>query len=89
MKNPKELEKVLKGCANHRRVEMLCLLSKNPGLTLEQAAEHLKIDFRVASEHLRRMVTGGLISKRYAGRYVQHSLTRRAQYILTFLGKLE
>ena len=89
MKSPDELEKILKGCGNHRRVEMLCLLKKNPGLTLEQVAEHLHIDFRVASEHLRRMGAGGLIIKKYKGRYVCHTLTRRADDILTFLRKLE
>lgn len=89
MKNPKELEKIVKGCANHRRIEMLCLLRKKPQLTLEEIADQLGIDFRVASEHLRRMGTGGLIAKRYRGRYVCHTLTRRAHDIHTFLRMLE
>lgn len=89
MQKPKDLEKIMKGCANHRRIEALCLLKKRPSLTLEQIAERLGIDFRVASEHLRRMGTGGLIVKRYRGRYVCHTLTKRAHNILTFLRMLE
>lgn len=89
MQKPKELEKILKGCANHRRVEALCLLKQHPSLTLEEIAGYLGIDFRVASEHLRRMGTGGLIVKRYKGRYVCHTLTKRGHNILTFLRMLE
>lgn len=89
MLKPKELERIMKGCANHRRIQILTLLYKEPELTLEQIAAELDIDFRVTSEHIRRMVTGGLILKRYEGRSVHHVLTPRAQYIHTFLGKLE
>ena len=89
MKKPKEIEIILKGCANHRRVQLLLLLAKEPELNLEQIAEHLDIDFRVASEHLRRMLAGGLILKRYRGRHVHHALTSRAKDILTFLRMLE
>lgn len=85
----RKLERVLKGCANHWRIEILLLLKREPELTLEQIAERLEIDFRVASEHLRRMVAGGLILKRYEGRYVRHALTPRAKNIHTFLGMLE
>ncbi|MBI2476260.1 MAG: hypothetical protein HYV67_03380 [Candidatus Taylorbacteria bacterium] len=89
MKTKKELERILKGCANHRRVEILLLLGEEPELTLDQIASSLDIDFRVASEHIRRMGAGGLVIKRYQGRHVHHALTRRAKNILTFLGKLE
>lgn len=89
MMDARKLERILKGCANHRRVEILSLLKCEPELTLEQIAEHLGIDFRVASEHLRRMVSGGLVLKRYEGRYVRHALTDRAKNIHTFIGKLE
>jgi DNA-binding transcriptional ArsR family regulator len=89
MKSPKELERILKGCGNHRRVEILLLLRKKSRLTLGEIADELKINFRIASEHIRRMSAGGLIVKRYRGRYVEHMLTPRARNTLTFLGKLE
>lgn len=89
MKKPRELERILKGCANHRRIQILVLLAKEPELTLDQIATELDIDFRIASEHIRRMSYGGLVLKRYEGRCVHHALTGRALDILTFLGKLE
>lgn len=89
MKKPRELEKIIKGCANHRRIQILILLNKEPELTLDQIATALDIDFRIASEHIRRMSTGELVLKRYQGRSVHHKLTTRAVDILTFLGKLE
>lgn len=89
MKTPRELERIVKGCANHRRIQILVLLRKEPELTLDEIATELAIDFRVASEHIRRMAAGGLVLKRYEGRSVHHKLTERAEDILTFLGKLE
>ena len=89
MQSPKELERILKGCGNHRRVEILCLLQKKPRLTLGEIADALKINFRIASENIRRMSAGGLMHKRYRGRAVEHALTPRAKHILIFLGKLE
>jgi predicted transcriptional regulator len=89
MRTPFELERIVKGCANHRRIEMLILLARTPRLTLDEIAGELGIDFRVASEHARRMAAGGLVQKKYRGRYVEHTLTERARDILTFLRKLE
>ena len=89
MKAPRELEQIVKGYANHRRIQILVLLRKEPELTLDEIATALGIDFRVASEHIRRMSAGGLVLKRYEGRSVHHKLTARAKNILTFLGKLE
>ena len=89
MRNPKELEQILKGCANHWRIQMMLLLARSPKLTLDDIARELGIDFRVASEHVRRMASGGLVFKKYRGRYVEHTLTERAKDILTFIRKLE
>jgi DNA-binding transcriptional ArsR family regulator len=88
MKSPKDLEQILKGCANHRRIETLLLLRTEPELTLEQIAEHLGVNFRTASEHMRRMAVGGLLMKRYEGTSVHHTLTRRGKDILAFLKTL-
>lgn len=89
VKKPRELERIVKGCANHRRIQILILLAQEPELTLSQIAAELDIDFRIASEHIRRMSAGGLVLKRYRGRAVHHALTPRAKDIHTFLGKLE
>jgi DNA-binding transcriptional ArsR family regulator len=85
----KKLERVVKGFANHRRIEMLELLKRQPELSLGEIACRLDIDLKTASEHLRRLAIAGLVLKRNAGREVRHGLTPRSENILTFLRMLE
>ncbi len=89
MKKPRELEKIVKGCANHRRVQILILLGEKPELSLFELAELLKINFKTASEHTRRLVISGLVMKRNEGAAVRHALTHRGHLILKFLRTLE
>ena len=84
----KRLERVVKGFANHRRIEILELLAVRPELCVSQICETLQIEIRTASEHLRRLVIAGLVLKRYEGREVKHALTDRALNILKFLDTL-
>lgn len=84
----KRLERVVKGFANHRRIEILELLALHPDLCVGQICDALKIEIRTASEHLRRLVIAGLLVRRYEGREVKHNLTGRAQDILRFLDTL-
>lgn len=84
----KRLERVVKGFANHRRIEILELLGVRPELCVSQICETLQIEIRTASEHLRRLVIAGLVLKRYEGREVKHVLTDRTHNILKFLDAL-
>lgn len=81
----KRLERVVKGFANHRRIEILELLAVHPELCVSEICETLQIEIRTASEHLRRLVISGLVLKRYEGREVKHALTDKAHRILVFL----
>ncbi|MSR70479.1 ArsR family transcriptional regulator [Candidatus Kaiserbacteria bacterium] len=84
----RRMERVVKGFANHRRLQMLDLLRKEPELTLEQIAERLNIGYMNASDHVRRMALAGLVMKRNDGPRVHHKLTPRAESILAFCKKL-
>lgn len=84
----KRLERVVKGFANHRRIEILELLDAQPELSVGEVSEKLQIELKTASEHLRRMAIAGLLLKRHQGREVRHALTSQARDILTFLAKL-
>jgi predicted ArsR family transcriptional regulator len=75
MKTAKQLERYFKGAANHRRLDILLLLAKRDGLTLEQIADALDCNFKTISEHTRRLVHAGLLSKQYQGRQVAHFLS--------------
>jgi Mn-dependent DtxR family transcriptional regulator len=85
----RRLERRVKGFANHRRIQILELFQKKPELSVEETAEELKINFKTASEHVRRLAIAGLVLKRPAGHAVRHKLTQRAQNVLKFLRTLE
>ncbi len=89
MKKPRQLELLVKGFANHRRIEILVLLEKSPELSVMEVADVLKINFKTASEHIRRLAIAGLVLKRNEGSSVRHALTKEAKNILKFLRTLE
>jgi len=84
-----ELELIIKGFANRRRLEILDLLAKQQGLTVENIAVALRIGYENASDHIRKMYLAGLVSKHSLGTSVAHRLTSRARYILVFCKKLK
>ena len=88
-RTPRQLEHIVKGFANHRRIQIMSLLKTEPELSLSDISRRLKIDLRTASAHVIRPTTAGLVLKRCEGRRVRHRLTRRAEGILTFLRMLE
>ena len=79
---------MVKGFANHRRIEMLELLARKPERSVGEISIALEIELKTASEHLRRLAIAGLVLKRHEGREVRHALTQRARNILTFLRML-
>lgn len=88
-KSYRQLERIVKGFANHRRIQMLELLEKEPELSVLEIAEELKINFKTASEHIRRLAISGLVMKRSDGSYIRHKLTGRGLSILKFSRILE
>jgi len=84
-----DLERIIKGVANHRRVEILELLGKKPEMSVTEIADKLKLNFKTASEHIRRLAISGLLMKRSNGHNVRHKLTKRGELILKFLRILE
>jgi DNA-binding transcriptional ArsR family regulator len=85
----RKLERITRGFSNHRRIQILELLKKTPELSVAEIAGKLKINFKTASEHIRRLAIAGLVIKRSAGNSVRHKLTSRGESILKFLRTLE
>lgn len=83
------LERIVRGYANHRRIEILDLLEKYPELSVAEISGRLRINFKTASEHIRRLAIAGLLVKRSDGVNVRHKLTSRGLSILKFLRILE
>jgi len=84
-----KLERIVKGFANHRRLQIMQLLKREPELSVEDIAKKLNIGYENTSDHLRRMAIAGLLLKRSDGRSIRHKLTPRAENVLTFCKTLE
>ena len=84
-KTAKQLERYFKGAANHYRIMILVLVSKNEGMTLESITESLKGNMKTISEHTKKLVAAGLLNKKYQGRYVTHELSPYGKRFLKFI----
>ncbi len=85
IKSPKQMERHVKGVANHRRIEILFLIAGNEGITVEDIAERLECNMKTISEHTRRLYQAGLVRKQYKGRNVKHELSPYGKIIYKFL----
>ena len=88
-KSYRQLERIVKGFANHRRIQILELLEREPELSVVEIAGKLNINFKTASEHIRRLAIAGLVLKRSEGNNVRQKLSDRGVSILKFLRILE
>lgn len=84
-KTAKQMERHFKGIANHRRLEIMLLVAKEPGITLEGIAESLDCNMKTVSEHTRRLVQAGLLDKEYRGRSVVHQLSPYGKMFSKFI----
>jgi predicted transcriptional regulator len=85
LKTAKQMERHLKGVANHRRIDILLLIAQGKGITVEGISGALKCNFKTASGHTSKLVQAGLVNKNYAGRSVTHSLSPYGKVFVNFL----
>ena len=85
----KKLERIIKGIANHRRLQVLELLYKEPELSVQEISEKLKSEFKNISAHISKMAISGLLMKRSDSKSIRHRLTKRGIIILKFVRMLE
>lgn len=88
-KTNRELERIIKGVANHRRLEILELLGKKAELSIIDIASVIKSDVKNVSAHVNKMAIAGLIMKRHEENFVRHKLTNRGKSILQFVRIIE
>lgn len=89
VKSYRELERMVRGFANHRRIQILEMLKKKPEMSVDEIASFLDISYKTVADHVRRLAIGGLVLKRNQDVSVRHRLTERAEAILKFLRALE
>jgi predicted ArsR family transcriptional regulator len=85
MKNSKQIEKHIKGMANHRRIDILLLVSKSHRITLDDIAKTLDCNFKTISGHTLKLVNAGLVDKNYNGRTILHSLSPCGKIFVKFI----
>jgi DNA-binding MarR family transcriptional regulator len=85
VKSPKQMERHLKGVANHRRIEILLLIAEHRGITVDMISGATKCNIKTISGHILRLENAGLVRKRNVGRAVSHELSPYGKSIHTFL----
>ena len=84
-KTAKQMERHLKGMANHYRIEILLLIAKHQPITLDSIVKTIGANDRTIGEHTRRLYIAGLVNKKYRGRYVEHVLSPYGKIFVRFL----
>ncbi len=85
MKNSKQIERHVKGIANHRRIDILLLISQGKGITLDNISKILDCNFKTISGHTLKLVNAGLVDKNYNGRYILHSVSPYGKIFVKFI----
>ena len=87
MKTSKQLERHFKGLANHWRLDILFVVDKSPGITVDGITQALEGNFKTIADHTQKLVQCGLLEKKYYGRAVSHKLSPYGKKLLDFIKK--
>ena len=79
------LQKITRGYSNYRRIRILDELEKAPGMAVSDIAECMGANYKTTSDHVRKLVSAGLLDESYKGQFNVHKLTKRGNYVLMFL----
>lgn len=85
LKTAEQMERHFKGMANHHRINILFLVAEQKGLGVDDIAKALNVNFKTISGHTRYLVHSGLVSKRYSGRRMAHSLSPYGEVLVRFI----
>ena len=85
VKTAKQMERHIKGIANHHRIEILLLIAEHRGITFENIVEALGANEKTIGSHTQRLYHAGLIQKRYKGQFVEHTLSPYGDVFVKFL----
>ncbi|MDP3881099.1 MAG: winged helix-turn-helix domain-containing protein [bacterium] len=81
----RNVERVMKGVANHRRAQILYLLKEEPELSVAEITKKLGVNFRTVSDHTKKLVHAGLVMKRSDSVSVRHKLTDLGHKVFEFI----
>ncbi|MFH0890684.1 MAG: winged helix-turn-helix domain-containing protein [Candidatus Liptonbacteria bacterium] len=84
-KSAQQMERHIKGIANHWRIEIIFMIAEHGGITVEGIAKALNSNLKTIAEHTRRLAQAGLVNKKYRGRMVEHNLSPYGKTFVLFL----
>ena len=82
-------ERIFKGLANHRRLQILRILKSRGPVSLDKVAEICGIQAPTACEHARKLRLVGLVFRRRLRRCIHLELTERGEFALEWAPRLE
>ncbi|MCG2809655.1 MAG: hypothetical protein L6275_04965 [Candidatus Portnoybacteria bacterium] len=85
VKTAKQMERHLKGIANHYRIEILLLVGECDDMTLDDITKSLGANGKTIGEHTRRLCQAGPLNKKYRGKFVEHTLSPYGKKFVRFL----
>lgn len=85
----KSVERLVRGFANHRRLQILEHLEKNSELSVLQLSQQLKVHFKTVAQHTQRLAQAGLVLKRSDGHSVRHKVSSHGLQVLKFCRTIE
>ncbi len=80
-----DLEKVLKGASNHRRIEVLFLLYSSHDIATEEIIGKLRINYQTGTMHLQKLVRAGLVDAHRQGSTLIHNISKLGKSIIYLL----
>ena len=83
-KTAKQMERHLKGAANHYRIEILLLIFERDDITLEDIVETFDANEKTIGEHTGRLYQAGLSNKKYRGKFAEHTLSPYSKTFVRF-----
>jgi DNA-binding MarR family transcriptional regulator len=78
----------LNGISHRTRIEILYFLYENPDTELGKIAEFINSTQQNTTNHVQKMMYGGLIMKKQSGNLVLHKLTKRGMLFISFFENL-
>lgn len=85
IKSSRQMERHLKGMANHYRIEILMIVGEDRGITLEDIIEKTGANPKTIGEHTRRLYLAGLINKKRRSNFIEHELSPYGRKFVQFL----
>lgn len=81
----KNLERLLKALANHRRLAIIKYLKKSKEATVGDIAEHIKLSFKATSKHLNVLATVDIVEKEQKGLHMWYKLPAYSHHISKYI----